>query len=501
MSVIRDMTIKHKLISVIMITCIAALILAGTVFIAWEWVILRHNMARNLLTQAAMVGDNCKASLTFDSRDDAQETLNALRAESSIVFGGVYNSKDELFAAYYRNDTDEEVQPCKLQESGYAFCDRFLTVFKTINLDGEKIGTVSLRSDLHPLRVLLMRNIRIISIILLLASLVAYVVSSKLQNIISVPIMRLAESAKKIGEGELNQRVEVQYEDELGHLGHSFNKMAENLKALMQRERKLAAQAAAADIEHKRAAELEKAYKELESVNKELSDFAYIVSHDLKAPLRGISTLVNWILTDYADKFDEEGKEQMDLLLSRVERMHNLIDGILQYSRVGRIKEEKTQVSLNELVPDIIDILAPPENIAITIENELPVIECEKTRITQVFQNLLSNAIKYMDKPQGHVRIGCVEEESCWRFSITDNGPGIEDKYFEKIFQMFQTLSPRDEVESTGVGLAVVKKIIEIYGGKVWVESKMGEGSTFLFTLPKQKERTKNAKLEASIIS
>jgi two-component system sensor kinase FixL len=262
---------------------------------------------------------------------------------------------------------------------------------------------------------------------------------------------------------------------------------------LMQRERKLAAQAAAADIEHKRAAELEKAYKELESVNKELNDFAYIVSHDLKAPLRGISTLVNWILTDYADKFDEEGKEQMDLLLSRVERMHNLIDGILQYSRVGRIKEEKTQVSLNELVPDIIDILAPPENIAITIENELPVIECEKTRITQVFQNLLSNAIKYMDKPQGHVRIGCVEEESCWRFSITDNGPGIEDKYFEKIFQMFQTLSTRDENPSSGIGLSTVKKIVEMYGGKVWVESKPGQGSTFLFTLPKQKTAVEHA--------
>jgi signal transduction histidine kinase len=495
MSVIRDMTIKHKLISVIMITCIAALILAGTVFIAWEWVILRHSMARNLLTQAEMVGDNCKASLTFDSRDDAEETLNALRAESSIVFGGVYNSKGELFAAYYRNGADEAVQPCELQESGYAFCDRFLTVFKTINLDGEKIGTVCLRSDLHPLRVLLMRNIRIISIILLLASLVAYAVSSKLQNIISIPIMSLAESAKKIGEGELNQRVEVQYEDELGHLGHSFNKMAENLKALMQRERKLAAQAAAADIEHKRAAELEKAYRELEKANKELNDFAHIVSHDLKAPLRGISTLVKWISSDYGDKFDQEGIDQMNLLLSRVDRMHNLIDGILQYSRVGRMNEEKVQVNLNELVLEIIDTLAPPENITIKIENKLPMMECGRTCIIQVFQNLISNAIKYMDKPQGHIRISCIEEESCWKFSVADNGPGIEEKYFEKIFQMFQTLRPRDEIESTGVGLTVVKKIIETHGGRIWIESKVGEGSTFFFTLPKQQKSTKEEEL------
>jgi PAS domain S-box-containing protein len=254
--------------------------------------------------------------------------------------------------------------------------------------------------------------------------------------------------------------------------------------------------------EHKQAEQRqEQLLEQLEKINQELKDFAYIVSHDLKAPLRGISTLVKWISTDYADKLDQEGKEQMDLLLNRVERMHNLIDGILQYSRVGRVREEKTQLNLNELVPDIVDILAPPENITITIENELPMMECEKTRITQVFQNLLSNAIKYMDKPQGQIKVGCVDEEDCRRFSVTDNGPGIEEKYFEKIFQMFQTLRPRDEVESTGVGLTVVKKIVEMYGGRIWVESIVGEGSTFLFTLPNQTGGVNNEKLEAGIIS
>jgi len=235
--------------------------------------------------------------------------------------------------------------------------------------------------------------------------------------------------------------------------------------------------------------------EKLENVNRELNDIVYIMSHDLKTPLRGINMLANWILTDYADKFDKEGKERIDLLLSRVDRMHNLIDGVLQYSRAGRIKEKKTLVNLSGLVPHIIDMVAPPKNITIKIENELPVIECEKTRITQVFQNLISNAVKYMDKPRGQIRIGCVEEESCWRFSVTDNGPGIEEKYFEKIFQMFQTLSPRDEVESTGVGLTVVKKIIEIYGGRIWVESKVGQGSTFLFMLPKQQTSAEEEKL------
>jgi PAS domain S-box-containing protein len=231
----------------------------------------------------------------------------------------------------------------------------------------------------------------------------------------------------------------------------------------------------------------------------ELKDFAYIVSHDLKAPLRGIKTLADWISADYGDKLDEQGKEQMNLLLLRVDRMHNLIDGVLQYSRVGRIKEQEAKVNLNELVPNVIDMVAPPENIAITVENELPAIECEETRIMQVFQNLLSNALKYMDKPNGEIRIGCVEENGFWKFGVTDNGPGIEEKHFEKIFRIFQTLSSRDEFESTGVGLTVVKKIVELHGGKIWVESKVGEGSTFFFTLPKEKEEVADAKLEANI--
>jgi len=245
--------------------------------------------------------------------------------------------------------------------------------------------------------------------------------------------------------------------------------------------------------------ELERTNQEVKNINQELKDFAYIVSHDLKAPLRGIKTLAKWISTDYADKLDDNGKEQMNLLASRVDRMHNLIDGILQYSRVGRVEEEKVVVNLNELAAEAIDMVAPPENITITIENELPTVECEQTRIMQVFQNLLSNAVKYMDKPKGQIKVNCVEEDGFWKFSIADNGPGIEEKNFERIFKIFQTLTPRDEFESTGIGLTITKKIVELYNGKIWVESKPGHGSTFFFTLPKQEMGSKNAKLEAII--
>jgi signal transduction histidine kinase len=132
----------------------------------------------------------------------------------------------------------------------------------------------------------------------------------------------------------------------------------------------------------------------------------------------------------------------------------------------------------------VIDTIAPPGNINIRVEGELPSIFCEKTRISEVFQNLLSNAVKYMDKPEGVVRIGCVEDDDFWKFNVSDNGPGIEEKYFEKIFQIFQILSPLDEHESTGIGLTLVKKIITMYGGEIWVESEVGRGSSFFFTLP-----------------
>jgi two-component system sensor kinase FixL len=244
------------------------------------------------------------------------------------------------------------------------------------------------------------------------------------------------------------------------------------------------------EAEHRQARLLHR----LEKVNKELKDFAYIISHDLKAPLRGIKTLVDWISTDYADKLDEDGKEQVNLLLGRVDRMQSLIDGVLQYSRVGRVKEDLSQIDLNKLVPNIIDTLAPLENITITIENELPTIVCEKTRVIQVFQNLLSNAIKFMDKPQGQIKIGCIEENGFWRFSVADNGPGIEEKHFEKIFHMFETLSPRNGFESTGIGLTLVKRIVEMYGGEIWLQSECDLGSTFLFTLPKTIDLSVNDK-------
>ena len=517
----HNLTIKYKLITITMLTCFAALLLAGTGYMLWEWTNLRRIMARNLLTQAEMIAENCKAALAFEDTKDSLEVLQALRAEPSIVFGCVYNSKNEIFVSYYDQRIEQNAQPPAFKEEGYIFADGYLTVYKSIMLEGEMIGGVCLQSDLHPMYSMLGRGACIILSVLVLAFLTAYLVSSRLQGIISKPILDLAGVAKVVSEQkDYSTRAVSHSQDEVGVLINTFNEMLEQIQQrdsalvkarddLEERVELRTADLTAAneqlttEIQEREKSEARQAelLKTLAKTNEELKDFAYIISHDLKAPLRGITTLADWIKSDYADKFDEDGREQMDLLQARVHRMHCLIEGVLQYSRVGRVDEEQVQINLNLLVPEVIDMVSPPDNIEITIENELPLITCEKTRIMQVFQNLLSNAVKYMDKEDGRIKIGCVAKDGNWVFSVSDNGPGIEEKYFEKIFQIFQTLSSRDDFESTGVGLTVTKKIVELYRGRIWVESNPGQGSTFFFSLPKQESEVHNAKYETHNVS
>jgi len=223
---------------------------------------------------------------------------------------------------------------------------------------------------------------------------------------------------------------------------------------------------------------------EVKQVNNELNDFAYIVSHDLKAPLRSINSLSQWLIDDYGSKMPDEANEMLQLMSKQVERMHTLIEGVLNYSKATSQKEQNQLVDLNEVVEETLGLLAAPEHINISVETKLPVLLLDRTRITQVFQNLISNSIKYMDKPEGFIKVAAVQGSSAWLFSVSDNGPGIPNKDFDKIFKIFQTVGDKDSFESTGIGLTVVKKIISLYKGTIWVESTLGEGTTFYFTIP-----------------
>jgi PAS domain S-box-containing protein len=243
--------------------------------------------------------------------------------------------------------------------------------------------------------------------------------------------------------------------------------------------------------------DLEAAVQELSRSNRQLQDFVHIAAHDLKTPVRGIGTLADWIISDYGDRFDEQGYEQIRLLKARVIRIDKLIDGMLQYSKLSRTKEKEQQVDLNSMLPDIIRGITPPDNVEIALDS-LPGVACEYEHLELVFQNLLTNAVTFMDKTKGLIKVGCVEQGDFWKFYVNDNGPGIEQRYFDKIFRIFQTLPRQDEPETAGIGLAVVKKIVELYGGKIWVESQPGSGSTFFFTFPRHIEEPVYAKTKAN---
>lgn len=224
--------------------------------------------------------------------------------------------------------------------------------------------------------------------------------------------------------------------------------------------------------------------EQLEAANRELTDFAVIVSHDLKAPLRAVATLAKWMQTDYGDKLDEEGRENLQEMVKRVQRMDSMIDGILHYSRIGREQEKNVPVALGDLVSEVVQDIASPEGVQVHGAEGLPAVPGDPMRLRQVFQNLIGNAVKY-SQPPVEIWVNVTDRGTVWEFSVKDNGPGIEQRHFERIFKIFQTLAPMDRTDSTGVGLALVKRIVEKSGGRVWVESRVGEGSTFYFTWPK----------------
>ena len=224
--------------------------------------------------------------------------------------------------------------------------------------------------------------------------------------------------------------------------------------------------------------------KKVEQANQELTDFAHTVSHDLKAPLHTINLLLGSFSDRNLEKMDDEGKRELQLLSSKVEQMHQLIDSILAYSKMSHVQEKIVKVDLNDVVHEALTFIGPLQNVNVTITNKLPKIWCEKTPIHRIFQNLLGNAVKYNDKQTCEIKISCVQENEFWKFSVSDNGPGIPAHLHSKIFELFSFTTKPTRKDSTGVGLSLTRKIIERYGGAIWVESQPGIGTTFLFTLP-----------------
>ena len=228
--------------------------------------------------------------------------------------------------------------------------------------------------------------------------------------------------------------------------------------------------------------ELLQTASQLKKRNQELDRFAYVTSHDLKAPLRAIANLATWLGEDLEGQIPEENQQQLKLMQNRVQRMDGLIQGLLDYSRIGRKSTPIETVDLNKLITELNNLLSIPPEFEIVIASKLPTLKTEALSIQQVFSNLIDNAIKYHPRKEGKITISVEEREEHYQFAVSDDGLGIDPQYHDRIFTIFQTLQARDTIESTGIGLSIVKKIVESQRGKIWLQSQVGEGATFYFT-------------------
>jgi signal transduction histidine kinase len=295
---------------------------------------------------------------------------------------------------------------------------------------------------------------------------------------ITRPVRHLAAGAEEIGEGNLEYRVGTASKDEIGGLSRAFDRMTESLKATMvsrdeleQRVRDRTAQ--------------------LEAANKELEAFSYSVSHDLRAPLRAIDGFSGAVLEDYFDKLDDQGKRFLSIIRSNTQKMGRLIDDLLAFSHLGRQEISPSDISMTDLAKGVFEEIKPPaneRNLQFDMTT-LPLAQGDRSMMKQVFANLLSNAIKFTrPREMATVEIGGTNDGAENIYYVKDNGVGFDMQYVNKLFGVFQRLHSTDEFEGTGVGLAIVQRIIHRHGGRVWAEGKLGEGATFFFTLPRREE-------------
>lgn len=300
----------------------------------------------------------------------------------------------------------------------------------------------------------------------ILFSLLLFTTASRISSRLLAPIKELLGGLEDIAREKYGSSIQVSTHDEIGQVANSFNEMAEHIQ--IARDAQNATQ------------------KDLERSNAELENFAYVASHDLKSPLRGMRSLAQWIEEDIGASATEETSENLRLLKSRVDRLENLLESLLAYSRVGRKASDAKEINPGKLVGEIVEYLAPPQGFTISCANDMPILDAPHAPLELVLRNLISNAIKHHDLDHGHITVGAKDLGDYVEFSVKDDGPGIPPEFQERIFQMFQTLKPRDQVEGCGMGLAIVKKTIEHHGGRINViSSPPVRGSEFQFTWEK----------------
>ncbi len=295
----------------------------------------------------------------------------------------------------------------------------------------------------------------------------------------------LRQGAGRIGQGRLDTRIGLQTGDELAELAASFNVMAEQLQA--------SSQALQQEMEERRKAQddLARKVRQLKMSNRDLAQFAYSASHDLQEPLRGIAGFAQLLVRKYKGRLTKEADEYIEFVMSGVTRMQNIVEGLLTYSGVGRMTEKFTTVDTRDKVQEVLEDLSEEieEKQARIVHHDLPRVQGIARDLFYLFDHLVANAIKYRGDEPPRIEISATRLNGLWEFSVRDNGIGLDEKYQDRIFRLYQRLHGRSEYEGTGIGLAICKKVVEGHGGKIWVRSEPGKGADFRFTLPAVEEK------------
>lgn len=455
-----QLSIRSKIIGVLVATNVLGLGIAFTVISVYDLRVFRAQLLASNRAVAKQVATYLEVPVYFKDPSETRNSIEELDVQTGFLEVFVFNEDGEVFDHFAPAPTGLPV-PDPRGTSGYH--GTYLEVLEPVVLadrNDEFVGTVALRVSTAELDALVSAYLVRMAWVLVGMLGVSIFFSFVLGRLISRPILQLADVARTVShEGDYSLRVRKIGRDEIAELCDVFNAMLDQI--------------------HNRQIELERS-------NRELDHFARAASHDLKAPLRGIATLATWIEEDLENEssLSATTAERLHLLKGRVKRMEALITGILDYARVGRMDATIETTDFGHLVHDVVELLAPPPGLVVEPVGAFPTLKTRKVRLQQVLANLIGNAIKHHHKKEGRIVVG-VENQGEWlEVRVTDDGPGIPRQYHDKIFQIFQTLQPRDVVEGTGVGLALVKKIVEAEGGAVRVESEEGQGTTFLFTWP-----------------
>lgn len=485
-------SVRAKLLIVVLTTATLALLLSGTAMVAYQLRDFRSTWVDDLSAQADIVGLAAAPALQFADPAAANEYLSLLKAAPSIGSAAIYAPNGTLFASYSANG--KSVAFPKLPDvDGHQIVGNVLVLYKRIIAGDEIVGTVALRAQ-YDLAGRLVNYVMILGGIMAFSLLGAVLVSQRLQRAITGPISDVTAVARNVMDSrDFALRAPKTSDDEIGLLVDAFNGMLDELgrraEVLEQSNQKL--EGAEAELRALNAQLEERVSTRtaaLEEANRELESFSYSVSHDLRAPLRAIAGFSKLLGSDHEESLDEEGKRKVGIIRDQAVRMGMLIDDLLAFSRLGRKSMDPAPVDMSELANKAFERINSEGNEAVDFRiGRLPPATADRSLLEQVWTNLLSNAVKFSsrkDKPV--VEVGGIVEEHEYVYFVRDNGAGFDPRYSEKLFGVFQRLHHESEFPGTGVGLALVQRIVSRHGGRVWADSQPGEGATFHFSLPRE---------------